>query len=917
MGDKEYILKTLERERLARKEAERILEEKSIALFAANKRLMDLNLNLEAEVANRTDELNSEVIKFREFLNGTPLPLIVCSMSSFEILEYNQKAKEKYNFQVKPEPYSLVDLHLAEDQKRILDALVSENFESYENSEWKQVNQLTNEEFWVKLHLNKLTDKKGSVLVIMMEDLSLVKNFQKEIEAYEKSLSRFPSENPNPVLRFSIDEKVFIYNNNPGSIIIDFFNKKENSELKLYWEKLFESSFKKNKVIQMELFVKSNFFMCNIVPVVESHYVNVYASDITLIKKAEKELIRSEEKYRSIIENLDLGILEVDMDDRITQAYPRFLKMTGYSEDEIIGKKAVETLLSEEMMSVMIAQNENRVNGQADVYELKMRCKDGSEIWVLISGAPFYDSDGNVIGSIGLHLDITDRKNMENELRVAKVKAEDAVSAREMFMANMSHEIRTPMNAIIGMSELLDNTELNTRQQGYIEAIITSADNLLIIINDILDFSKLESGHVEIENIPFSLPKVITDIKTIYGLKVEQKDVEVKCLIDFDVNAYVGDPFRINQILVNLFGNAVKFTDSGEIVLDVKIIDRKDGFDLIRFSVIDSGIGISKEAQGKIFDSFKQADISTSRKYGGTGLGLAISSKLAKLLGGTLTCESELGVGTKFSFDLWLMRTDDENILSLNSIDTDQVNLKNTHVLLAEDNELNKYLATTILESWGCEVSMASNGEEAVNMAISNEYDIVLMDIRMPIMDGITATKILRETHNYQKLIVALTANASRADSDKYLSVGMDAHISKPFRQSEFYSVISGLLNQSKDNEVMKNKKTENKDKTLLDFSGLELSTNGNVSFMNKMIAIFLDSIVIDLNLLKEGVYNNDIDRLSDIAHKLKPSIDSICSSDLRTLVRQIEEKNTETSVELSKELIKKIQIVINELKNR
>ena len=263
------------------------------------------------------------------------------------------------------------------------------------------------------------------------------------------------------------------------------------------------------------------------------------------------------------------------------------------------------------------------------------------------------------------------------------------------------------------------------------------------------------------------------------------------------------------------------------------------------------------------------------------------------------------------------MRTEAENILTIESIDVNNNTLKDTRILLVEDNELNRYLAATILEGWGCDVSMASNGEEAVSMAISNEYDIVLMDIRMPVMDGIAATKILRETHNYKKVIVALTANASRSDTEKYLSSGMDAHISKPFKQSELFSVISGLLNQSQIKSLVIKQDLENIGNRVLDLSGLKLSTNGNVSFMNKMIEIFLDNIDKDLNLIKKGIEDNDIERLSDIAHKLKPSNDSMCSSNVRSLIRRVEEKNAQTCVKLSKELVENIEVLINELKNR
>jgi len=379
-------------------------------------------------------------------------------------------------------------------------------------------------------------------------------------------------------------------------------------------------------------------------------------------------------------------------------------------------------------------------------------------------------------------------------LKKAKNIAEEAAKAKSDFLANMSHEIRTPMNAIMGMTYLIQKTELNLKQKDYIDKIQISSQHLLAIINDILDFSKIEAGKCEIEEIDFELNQVLDNLLTFIGQKCSSKGL--KLIFDLDPelpNSLRGDPLRIGQVLINYADNAVKFTDKGQITVRIRKEKEFKNKCILKFEVEDTGIGMTEEQKTKIFKPFQQADTSTTRKYGGTGLGLVISKQLVTLMDGEVGVETQIGKGSIFWFTAKL---------SINSL-TEKAHIPFTmtekclvpicgkHILLVEDNDLNQQLVVELLEDEGISIDIAENGEVAVRKVSEVHYDIVLMDMQMPVMDGITATKKIRKNPKYKSLpIIAMTANVMAGDREKCMQAGMNDYIAKPIDPEQLFSIL-------------------------------------------------------------------------------------------------------------------------------
>lgn len=643
-------------------------------------------------------------------------------------------------------------------------------------------------------------------------------------------------------------------------------------------------------------------------------------------KQARTRIVKQEEKFRNIITNMNLGLLEVDLEEKVLHANQTFCLMAGVPMEELVGKKATDLLLDEGSKQILQEKSKSRKSGISDSYELKYRKPDGEYRWWLISGAPNYNDKNELIGSIGIHLDITEQKKLEEELMRQREEAEKSKRAKEIFFANMSHEIRTPMNAIVGMGDQLAKTSLNPQQERYMAAIQNSANHLMVIIKDILDLSKLEAGKMTIESIGFKPVELLDHIVGMMTARAESKGLDffIETRDPRVCDVLIGDPIRINQILLNLLSNAIKFTEKGEVTIKMELLEDAERQQKMALRVRDTGIGMDEDFIQKGFEKYVQEDSTITRKYGGTGLGLSITQELVHLMGGSMDIVSQKGKGTEISIFLSFEKGD----LSDLPVDApkyiDHELIRGKKILVVDDNEFNRMVASTVLEQNEVQIGLATNGKEAVEELKKSKYDLVLMDMQMPVMDGVMATKIIREDLKSDIPVVALTAFAMKDDEEKYMEQGMSAFLAKPFQEEDLLHTISLLLLGKDAPMIPKKKKEAVSDPPIARYSveGLERLANGNPEFISKMMNLFKDTASATMVELQAAFESEKFDEVRKLAHRLKPSVKMLAIGEISEEIVELEsgivsEGNSERMSYLMTHIIEELQWVIQDINSK
>jgi len=511
-----------------------------------------------------------------------------------------------------------------------------------------------------------------------------------------------------------------------------------------------------------------------------------------------RESTVSKDYFNNIIHSMGSALIVTDCYGNIKSVNQSGLKMLNYTESDLLGKH----------LSTIVALEKNHIKDLWDQgSESKVIRKDninytdskGKKIPVLFLATMMKtDNEQHVVIEAQ---DISRIKNIENALRKAMTDANVASKTKSNFLATMSHEIRTPMHGIVGLSEILNETELDSDQKSLLNTIISSSDALLTIINDILDYSKIEAGKMALETIDFNLHNAINDVIKLFDAK-KHDDVElISDIAEGTAIIVKGDPIRFKQVLSNLVSNAIKFTKHGSVNIKAHTTDITDQITTIKFEVIDTGIGISKEGTSRLFQSFSQVDMSMTRKYGGTGLGLSICKKICELMGGAINVTSTEYKGSNFHFTLpFIKTTSDRNeqkaVAESESLSANHSD-KSLHLLIVEDTKINQKVITSILKKQNYTFDIVENGQEAIDAWQNKHYDLILMDLQMPVMNGIDATKIIREKEDKYKPktpILAVTANITKETQMQCIKVGMDGFISKPFTKSTILAEIDNIL---------------------------------------------------------------------------------------------------------------------------
>ena len=615
---------------------------------------------------------------------------------------------------------------------------------------------------------------------------------------------------------------------------------------------------------------------------------------------------------RSLIEASRDPLFTVSIEGKITDINAATIKVTGVSREKMIGTDFFNYFSEPDRAR----EGYQQVFSKGFVVDYPLTIMDGNLTDVLFNGSVYKDEKDNVLGAVVVARDITAQKRAERELTEAivfaematviaedaKAKAEastriaeDAVKAKQQFLSNMSHEIRTPMNAIIGFTKVILKTDLTAKQREYLLAIKISGDALIVLINDILDLAKVDAGRMVFEQIPFRMAVSISAILHLFEPKIQEKNIRLEKEYDSNIpDVLVGDPVRLHQIILNLVSNAVKFTSQGQITVSTQLVYEDIENATVEISITDTGIGIPDSKLDTIFENFQQATSGTSRIYGGTGLGLAIVKQLIESQGGNIRVLSTVGVGSTFTFELVFKKTSIQAAVEVEAelLEVDD-EAKNIKILVVEDMVLNQLLMKTLLDDFGFQRDIAGNGKIAIKKLKTNEYDVILMDLQMPEMNGFEATEYIRNTLKSEIPIIALTADVTTADLAKCKAVGMNDYLAKPVDEKILYSKIMAVAKKIATKKparlLIHNSFEESVKCTNLEY--LIHRTKSDPELMMEMISLYLEQTPPLINLMKQSLKDKDWDTLYSAVHKMIPSFSIMgISTDFENMAKQVKE---------------------------
>ncbi|MFV8393404.1 response regulator [Flavobacterium sp. LB2P6] len=647
-------------------------------------------------------------------------------------------------------------------------------------------------------------------------------------------------------------------------------------------------------------------------------FVDLHKKNQELLVQAEQLIkLNTDLTAQKLLSEYSLSLIEASHDPlfaispkgKITDMNNASVKVTGISRKKLIGTNFFDYFT--EPQEAREVYQKVFEKGSVSDSPLILRHKKGKLIDVLFNGSVYKDDKENVLGVVIVARDVTEQKRIANELNEAKIfaelateiaeeakiNAENAVKAKQQFLSNMSHEIRTPMNAIIGFTKVVLRTDITDNQKEYLNAIKISGDALIVLINDILDLAKVDAGKMTFEKTPFIMKSSISAMLHLFDTKIQEKNLKLVKKYDNKIpDVLEGDPIRLHQIILNLVSNAVKFTAKGQITVSVDLLHENDYQVILEFAITDTGIGISEEIIGTIFENFQQATSETSRLYGGTGLGLAIVKQLIEPQGGSIRVKSTINKGSTFSFTLPFQKTDagaelENELIALNS------EMKNIKVLVVEDIALNQLLMKTLLDDFGFDRDIAENGKIAIKKLKEKEYDIILMDLQMPEMNGFEATEYIRNTMNSKIPIIALTADVTTVDLAKCKAVGMNDYIAKPVDERLLYSKIVNLLTKPKLAEATENLEQKNNIKKkikYIDLVYLNHRTKSNPKLMMEMISLYLAQTPPLISTIKQSLEDQNWQLLGAAAHKMIPSFSIMgISPEFEKMAKKIQEFST------------------------